>query len=83
MKVMKSTTTRQHSAFIFVLQFTIYWLFAVSGVSGGAEDVTGPVRQHRRARHERGDGGRHQVHVPLRHRQGRQGQEGDLGGPLH
>ena len=43
------------------------------GECGGAEDIVSKVRQHRRARHERSDSGRDQVHVPLRHGQGGQG----------
>merc|ERR1712203_89329 len=41
------------------------------------------VLEHRPAGHERRDGWRNQVHVPLRQRQGRPGKERTVGGPLH
>ena len=39
----------------------------ITGLCGGAEDVTDKVRQHRRVGHERSNYWWNQVHVPLRH----------------
>ena len=55
----------------------------ITGLCGGAQDLTDTVRQHRGAGHERSNYCWNQVHVPLRHGPSGERQERNLRCPLH
>ena len=65
------------------LYLTRWLVSTITGLCGGAQDVTDTVRQHRRVGHERSNYCWNQVHVPLSHWPGGQRQERNLWCPLH